>query len=512
MEYAQRPAHDWTDVWDVDEDRDAYASTGAVDYPLNRTRVKGVGGTTLHWIGYTPRLHPKDFEMDSKYGLAADWPISYGHLQPYYAEAERKLGVSGPSESSFGPPREEPPPMNPFPAGHADSILIEAFDELDIEAERTAFAINSEAYDGRSGCQGYGTCSPVCPSGARYSADHHVRKAESEGATVIDQAPVQRLVHGPDGETVKHAVYATPDGEEHKQPAGTFVLAAGSVEIPRILLLSKSPQYPDGLANSSGLVGRYFMERPVCGIITRLDKETRQHLIGFDTSASQEFYDYDPGDSPPPGSIKLHLENHTGPTPLGTALNQRNFLYSVRDAVGNPIAPDRWKAVGRDAFAGDEWGDELLETIQNNYGTHIGVSAAVEGIAQRENRVTLDHSQTDDHGNPVPDISWTPSPFALETMDHALEIIDDILDAIGGEVGPRRRFRNLKGIGHNMGTTRMSSDADSGVVNADCRTHDLRNLYVASSSVFPHAGALQPTLTIVAMALRLADHLNEILD
>jgi choline dehydrogenase-like flavoprotein len=397
--------------------------------------------------------------------------------------------------------------MDAFPPSHSDSLFADACERVGITMHRTLFAINPEPYDGRSECLGYGTCSPVCPSGARYSADHHAANAEAAGATIVDRAAVQRLEHGPEGRRVERAVYATPDGAEHVQSADTFVLAAGGVEIPRLLLLSRSSRYPDGLANSSGLVGRYFHEHPVCGITARIDEPTRQHLLGFGTSATHQFYDHE-RENAPPGSFKIEFENISGPRPSDVALAQRDVLYSLRSAFGDPLS-DSWADVGESVFTGDQWGDELLETVRDSYGTSIGLTAAVEDLPQVANRITLDRSRTDDNGNPVPNIAWSPSPYAEATMERAFEVMDGILDALDAEVRSRRRHRNRKGIAHQMGTTRMGEDPEESVVDPNCRTHDLENLFVASSSVFVTGGALQPTLTIAALALRLADHLGD---
>jgi len=304
-------------------------------------------------------------------------------------------------------------------------------------------------------------------------------------------------------------VYATPDGTVHRQSAGSFVLAAGGVAIPRLLLLSASDRYPDGLANSSGLVGRYFMERPTCGITARIGGDTRQHLLGFGTSISQAFYDYGPDSETPPGSVKLQFSNISGPRPSDVALRQGGLVESARGVLGDPLDPGNWGAVGDVVFEGAHWGDELLETIRTAYGNGLRVSAAVEGVPRRENRITLDRSRTDRYGAPVPDVSWTPSEFAATTMDRAFEIMDDVLDALDADVEQRSRSRNWKGIGHHMGTTRMGETPEASVVDPDCRTHDLENLYVASSSVFVTSGAVQPTLTIAALSLRLADYLEE---
>ena len=198
-------------------------------------------------------------------------------LRPYYAAAEDELGVAGTAgDNPFAPPREEPYPMPGFPPSYSDSLFAEACDALDVAMHTVPNARNSEPRDGRASCQGYGTCQPVCPSGAKYDATVHVERAEEQGARVVDRAPVQRLEHDRGGERVEAAIYATPNGEEHRQTAREFVLAAGGVEIPRLLLLSASEAYPHGLANSSRLVGNYFHDHLFAGMGGTLDEPTRQ--------------------------------------------------------------------------------------------------------------------------------------------------------------------------------------------------------------------------------------------
>ncbi|WP_207592332.1 FAD-dependent oxidoreductase [Halomontanus rarus] len=476
MEYSLRPAHDGLEVWEMGGDRDAYASTGPLDYPLNDVRVKGVGGTTLHWLGYVPRYHEKDFEMESRYGIGEDWPISYDDLRPYYAEVEREMGVAGAEDNPFEPPRESPFPMDGFSPSHSDSLLVEACEELDITVHSIPQARNSETYDDRSPCVGYGTCIPVCPSGAKYSADVHVAKAEAEGARVIDRAPVQRLAHDASGERLEAVEYATPDGETHRQEARQVVLACGAIETPRVLLLSESDQYPDGLANSSGAVGRYLMDHPLVMTFGTASEPTRQHHVGFSTSGTHQFYDHE---EPTPGSFHIGFLNYAGPSPVAAALSN------------------------------GDWGDSLVSDVSTEVTGHIGTEALVEQLPREENRVTLDTSQTDDHGNPVPEVHWSVGDHAIETAEAALEVQRDILETMGARVTWSTNPRSPASGSHPMGTTRMGSDPESSVVDARLRTHDLENLTIASSSVFPTGGAMNPTLTIGALSLLAAEHIDE---
>ena len=472
MERSIRPAHDPKTVWDMGGERDAYTSSGDRRYPLNRSRVKGVGGTTLHWQGMVMRLPAADFAVRSRRGVAADWPIDYADLQPYYAEAERELGVAGAADNPFGPPREEPFPLPAFPPSYSDTLFADACESLGIATHSAPNARNSEPHDGAGACVGYGTCQPVCPSGAKYDATRHVRAAEAAGAHVIDRAPVHRLVHDDSGNRVDEAVYVTPDGGTHAQRARHFVLAAGGVEIPRLLLLSRSSTYPDGLANSSGVVGRYFFDHLFAGAGGRLDEPTRQNHVGFNTTESHQFA---VPDEPGVDGIKLEFFNYAGPSPVEIALG------------------------------GDEWGDDLLASLREGYGTSIAVGGLVEQLPRRENRVTLDPSRTDDHGNPVPDIRWSIGERERATIERATTIQRRILTELGAAITWSTTPAETGPAFHHMGTTRMGTDPAASVVDPRLRTHDLANLTVASSSVFVTGGAMNPTLTIAALALRAAD-------
>jgi choline dehydrogenase-like flavoprotein len=472
MERAIRPASDPLSVWDMGGPRDAYDSTGERHYPLDRARVKGVGGSTLHWQGMVMRLHEADFESGSRRGLGADWPIGYDDLRPHYAAAERELGVAGASDNPFAPPREEPHPLPAFPPSHSDSIFAAACEEVGVTTHSVPNARNSEPYDGESACVGYGTCQPVCPSGAKYDATRHVASAEDAGARVVDRVPVRRLHHDDAGERVVAAEYTTPDGATHRQEARQFVLAAGGVEVPRLLLLSKSEQYPDGLANSSGAVGRYFHDHLFAGVGGTVDEPTRQNHVGFNTSESHQFYEGDVG------RIKLEFLNYAGPSPVEMALG------------------------------GDDWGDALLDDLRAAYGTHLAVGGLVEQLPRAENRVTLSATRTDDHGDPVPEIRWSLGEHERRTIRRANEIQREILDAAGADVewtvGPGATGPAF----HHMGTTRMGTDPETSVLDSRLRTHDLQNLTVPSSSAFVTGGAMNPTLTIAALALKAADHLD----
>ena len=504
MEMWLRPDLERDSFW-LDDARDAYTSTGAIDARLNETRVKAVGGTSVHWDANTPRLHEEDFEMNTRYGVAKDWPIGYDDLQPYYVRAEREIGVSGADDNPHGPPRKEPYPMEAFRPSYSDSLFAEACAELEITMASQPKAINSESYDDRSGCVGYGVCN-ACPSGAKYSAEVHVRKAEAEGARIVDQVQALSVEHDKTGDYVESVVYATPDGREYRQEADQFVIACGGIETPRLLLLSDSSVYPDGLANSSGAVGRYLMDHPNVATTGTLDEPTRQSNIGWVSSRSDQFY---ARESPGPGSYHLTFSNTAKVTYGGAQERQAPTSPSrILDIVGD-ATPDALAELATDPLNETQLGDDLELPTTDGPPYPISIRGAGEMLPRSDNRVTLDRSQTDSHGRPVPSVDLSDGEEERETMEHCLGVQESVLTELGAEI---TGVSTLDGRGmstHHMGTTRMGTDSSDSVVNSECRTHDLENLWIASSSVFTTGGANNPTLTIVALALKAADHIDD---
>jgi len=477
------------EIWDMGGERDAYTTSGDHSWLINQRRVKGVGGTSLHWGSVVPRLYEKDFEMESRHGIARDWPISYEDLQPYYAEAEQEIGVAGPDDAPFFPPREEEYPMDPLAPSYSDKLFARAGEALDIEVHSMPMAINTGEYD-RNECQGYGTCQFVCPSGGKYTADIHVRKAEREGATLITEVPVQRFEHGPDGEEITEAVYKTPDGETHRQKADVFVAAAGAYETPRLLFLSESGEYPNGLANSSGTLGKYFMGHPPAGVVGVLPNE-ETHVDSYGpvvSSGIHQFYEYDDPDDPKRGSVNIFLTNVSGPSPATLAMAEESV------------------------------GDELVEAVDLQFGSTLQANMSVEMLPREDNQITIDDSRTDSYGNPVPDVDVSPGEFARRGQVRGTEAVSEIIEEMGGTVVYADGTLTVehdemppiaKGGYHPLGGSRMGEDPAESVVDPNLQTHDLENLYVSGGGVFVTSGASNPTLTIMALSLKAADHIDE---
>jgi choline dehydrogenase-like flavoprotein len=218
------------------------------------------------------------------------------------------------------------------------------------------------------------------------------------------------------------------------------------------------------------------MDHLFAGMGGTFDAETRQKHVGFNTTESHQFYDR-PNDSR--SAIKLEFLNYAGPAPADVAL-------------------------GADTF-----GDELLTEIRNAYGNRIAMGALVEQLPRRENRIRLDPSRTDGHGNPVPDVVWGLDATTRRTIERANEIQRQVMDEMGVDVDWVVGPDNTGPAYHHMGTTRMGTDPETSVVDPQLRTHDLRNLTLAGSSAFVTGGAMNPTLTIAALALKAADHVDE---
>src|SRR5574341_938354 len=348
---------------------DQYTGSGTISSFLGRKRVRGVGGSTLHWEGYAFRFHADDFRLRSRYGIADDWPIGYRDLEPYYGRAEQELGVAGAGDDPFASARSTPFPLPPFPFSYSDGLFVRACGPLGIALHSLPQARNSVAYGGRSQCRACSTCY-VCPTGAKASTDlTHVPAAESTGnARVLTEATVLRLEVDLAGE-VSAAVYAHPDRTERRLTADVFVLAAGAVENARLLLLAKSTDRPDGLANRSGLVGKFFMSHPSTDVTGRVSENVYPYRIGFSTAMSRQFAVE--RERATRGAFFLEFLNSAGPTP---------------DQI---------------AVASGRWGDELRQHVREEFGRWLGIRIYCEQLPDRGNAVSLSPRVRDYFGNPV---------------------------------------------------------------------------------------------------------------
>jgi len=453
---------------------EAYRNDGKVNLPLNYERSRGLGGTTLFWLGNTPRMLPDDFRMRSRFGVAEDWPISYDELEPYYAQAEVEIGIAGTDDNPFAGHRSTPYPMPPIPFSLADKLIKKATDRLGYDLHHTPQARNSVGYGGRSECLGCAFCM-VCPSGAKATFDRtHALPAEQTGRVrFLTDCTALRLELDASGR-VARVVYAGLDRVEHAQEADVFVVSSGGIETPRLLLLSASARFPDGLANRSGVLGRHLMNHPVANTTGTFEQRLDPFRVIFESSESFQFY------------------------ATGTRAETAAFLWNVNNTGG-----DRPAEIAETAGL---WGDALLSRIETDFGHTASLSAGVDQLPDPRNRIRLDPHEVDYFGSPVPLITYDFDGYTQRGLERARQVMAEVLIEAGA--------RNAEGSkvnwwpGHHLGTVRMGNDAARSVVDRNLRTHDVPNLYLCTTGVWTTGGCANPTLTLTALALRLGDHLS----
>jgi len=473
MEKHLRGVRPWAP--DIPE-RDTYTNAGEILYPLHRFRVKGVGGTTLHWSAVSLRLHETDFCMKSLYGLAEDWPLNYAELEPYYGKAEAALGVAGVADNPFASHRSSDYPLPPFPYSYANQIVKLGCDKLGITMHHVPYARNSLPSQGRPSCRAFGTCIPVCPIEAQYNAAVHVRLAEGTGnVTVHPQANAVRMNISSTG-LIESVTYAKPDKSEQEQRARLFVVAAHAVESARLLLLSTSSRFPYGLANQSGLVGKYFMEHPYVIVAGRLKQSLFPYRIGFHTAETHQFVA--PNRREIVGAFKFDFEGG-GPGPAEIALESGH------------------------------WGADLQKEIRETFGHSAQIGILLEQLPSEKNTVTLDEKVNDYFGNPVPRITYSFGEYEKNALGVARKKAEEILGALAATQIVVDQ-QNIGFCGHHIGTCRMGDNPETSVVNRDLRAHDVKNLFVVGSSVFVTGAAVNPSLTIAALAIRAANHILKV--
>lgn len=456
------------------------------DYPVNDRdsditplMFNAVGGSTVHWTAHAPRFHPSDFRVKSHDGVADDWPISYADLEPYYDLNDAWMGCSGIAGDPANPPRS-PRPMPPLPLGPDGERLARGFDRLGWHWWPSDSYINSTDYRGRAGCNNCGPNGLGCTRRAKGSADvTYWPAAIANGVELRTGARVFEITTGPDGRATG-ARYFDADGTVKVQPARAVILAANGIGTPRLMLLSASERHPRGLANSSGLVGRNLMFHP-CAIITGFFDDdiapTWQGPLG-NILMSQEFYETDPSRGFVRG-YTYQMNRSTGP---------------ARTAAGFALPPVRWGANHHADFAG-------------RFGNSTILAAHGEDLPEAHNRVELDPVLTDSHGIAAPKVFYKLSENSARQMAHAVTNAETVLRAAGAHTVQSTPLQRAAGW-HLMGTARMGDDPAGSVVDRNGRAHDIDNLYIVDGSAFVTGAAVNPTPTIQAMALRVADHIR----
>jgi len=456
------------------------------DYPVNNdaspitvTNFNGVGGSTVLYGAHFPRLHPSDFRVRTLDGVADDWPISYDDLEPWFALNDRMMGVSGLAGDPMYPPKQ--PPLPHIPLGLVGETVARGYNALGWHWWPSDSAIVSRPYQGRDRCLNLGPCLSGCAQGGKSSTDiTYWPEAIRAGVELRTRCRVREITVD-DAGMADGVIYYDADGNEQCQKAEVVVLACNGVGTPRILLNSKSDRFPDGLANSSGQVGRNLMFHP----------------IGFAQGVFADRLDSHRG---PSACCILSKEFYETDTSRGFV---RGYNMQVTRGQGPVVT-----AIGGHASGRIPWGPGHHQAFSRYFDHVASIGILAEDLPESHNTVTLDPELRDGHGIPAPKITYRLSDNSRRILQHGLDRAEEVLRAAGAIEVNRTDLLQVSGW-HLMGTARMGNDPRTSVVNHWGRSHDVRNLFIVDGSVFVTSGAVNPTSTIQAIALYVADTMKK---
>ncbi|MCE0507198.1 GMC family oxidoreductase [Roseivivax sp. GX 12232] len=436
------------------------------DFPnLPAWIVKAVGGTTTHWAGASIRFQEHEWKALTNYGAVEganllDWPIDGSEMAPWYDLAEKKLGVTRTNG------------LEGLPGCNNYKVFEAGAKKLGYKEVHTGrMAINSQEYDGRMACQQTGFCFQGCKWGAKWSAAYtDIPRGEATGnLEVREKAHVARILHDDSGK-VTGVEYFDAEGNLQMQRARVVCVAGNSFESPRLLLNSASSMFPEGLGNSSGQVGRNYMRHMTGSVYGVFEEPVRMWRGTTMAGIIQDEARHDPS------------RGFVGGYELETLSLGLPFMAAFLDPGG--------------------WGREFT-TALDAYENMAGMWIVGEDMPQEGNGVTLSEAE-DQYGLKVANVHFDDHPNDVAMRNHAYAQGAKVYDAVGAtRTFPTPPYPST----HNLGTNRMSERPEDGVVNRWGQSHDIENLFVSDGSQFTTGAAENPTLTIVALAIRQADHI-----
>ena len=449
--------------------------------------AKAVGGSTLHFAANYWRLRPVDFREASLLGpiegtTFADWPLTYEELEPYYTKVDWEVGVSG-EPGPNDPPRSREYPVPPMPIKSSGVLLRDGAARAGYTSQAAPLAIISQPHNGRAPCIHCGFCwGQACEIGAKSSTlASMIPVAERTGRCEIrDRSVVTRIDTDASGR-VTRVVYLDPEGVEQAQPARAVILSANGAETPRLLFLSESSRHPDGLANSSGWVGRNLMLNYNPQTWAEFSEPLNEHKSVVATRVVMDFYDADPA---------------------------RGFYGGGGIDARATIGPLFWAMLDNPMPGRPGWGPELKAAL-GKYRFHMSATGHGTSLPLETNTITLDPTLVDAWGRAAIRVTYQDHPddlaFGRFLQDRAVEI----MEAAGAERVTRVPIGNSTVAAHLLGTCRMGDDPGTSVVDRYHRAHDVPNLFICDGSSMVTSGRGQPTMTIQALAFRAADHITE---
>ncbi|MEP6492485.1 MAG: GMC family oxidoreductase [bacterium] len=453
-----------------------------IDGPL-QSRSMQVGGLAMHWGGVTPRFSPEDFKQHSLFGVGSDWPISYDDLQPFYQEAEELMGVAGEQGPPDLDPRSKPFPMPALPLTYNLELLKKWAAAAGIATWSQPSAKNSVAYRGRAQCCRNDTCTPVCPIGAKYSPDFTwdaLRRANK--ISLVTRTLVRRLVLDASGKRISHAVAVDRDhpNDPIELHAKVFVVAAGYTWSSHLLLLSAQTRAPNGVANASGLVGKYLAgHRNVQGYVD-LPLRLYPGINEQHSLVTKQFMRPKEGSTYIRHDLRI-WESSVGKTPR---LTDDSGAVMLGDAV-----LDDWRGRTRTGTA----------RVRSYYDV----------IPDRASELTLDATRKNEWGDPLPKLEFRDAPESIalraETETSIKTVFGSMAKAGRGNL-LRTSVDNFQD--HPSGGCRMGNDAASSVVDSWGRAHDHENMFVVGAPTCVSGSCANATLTFCALSLRAAHEME----
>ena len=443
-----------------------------------QSRTMAVGGQALHWGGTCPRFTREDFQVRSLYGVGYDWPITYDDIEPFYQEAEERIGVAGTQGPSDLDQRSKPYPLPGLPISYNIGLLKEWAEKSGIPFWPNPVSKNTIPYRGRRACQRCDQCS-ICPSGAKYSPDYTFRDLlDQKRIELIDRTLVRKLVLEDRGDRIAYAVATDrdqPDEPVHLR-AKIFVLGAGYVWSAHLLLLSAVARFPDGLANRSGLVGKYVTgHRPVTAY-AEVPMKLYPGVFGADSLLSKKFQR--------PGKLERYMRHdlRIWESTAGRAPRLENDAGEI--LLGDSVLAD-WRERTKQGAA--------------------RMRCYYDVIPARESALTLDPATRNEWGDVMPRIDFVDSEDSLKlrehTETHIRNVFEGIVHAGGGKV---LSIRVQNAYDHPGGGCRMGDDRLTSVVDSFGRSHDHENLFVIGAPTIVTGGCANGTLTTSALSLRSA--------
>ena len=442
--------------------------------------VRAVGGSSLHFTGEAHRFNPLSMKMRSRFGVAADWPMSYQDLEPYYRSAEMIVGVAGPDQDVYHP-RSSAYPYKAHPTGHSSAILARGFKNKGLKLIENSLAVLPQARGNRLPCNYCNCCLKGCPRTDKGSIDvTYLREAVATGFCDIYPERVVTGIKTLNNDRIKGVQYKDHKGE-HFIDAPILVLSAGAIETPRLLLASASQHSPNGLANESGQAGKNFMET-----LLWTSNALHPNTIGSHRGLPVDSICWD----------------YNAPNAIPGVIGGCRFSPSV--AESDLIGPVNY---ARRVVKG--WGQAHKQSMRQLFGHVLSLSGICESLPHSQSFIDLDPSQKDVHAIPLARINSYVDEMAIKRIEFMAKMCREILNETGAQdIFEEFSSYDIFSSTHVFGTCRMGESPADSVVDTFCRSHRWKNLLIVDGSVFPSSGGGEsPGLTIQALALRAIDHL-----